>query len=487
VSAGQRALAPQVREERLGCRSFDLLRDELAARACERVLLARVTAAELLAGRTVWWINSTSRGGGVAELIRAMAPYWCGSGIAARWLVMEAPAAYFRLTKRIHNLLHGAPARRLEIRDLALFERVSRVVGAQVADLLAPGDVVILEDPQTAGLVQVLRRAGAVVVWRCQVGADRPSEPVEHAWRFLLPFVADADAFVFTRREYIPPGLDRTRTILLAPAIDPVSPKNEMLEPAVAGAILARCGLVYGREHGRLVRVATAAGMVIDVHRRARIVREGAPPRLEKERLVVALARWDRLKDPIGIIHGFTGHVRAAGARLIVAGPATRAVSDDPEGSAVLREVQSAWRALPRSQRRRVDLAALPMADLEENALIVNALQRRAAVIVKKSVQEGFGLGVTEGMWKARPVIATRVGGHQDQIEYGRTGLLIDDPFDLQAFGAAVDDVLAAPAEALTRAAAGREHVRTRFLADRPFVEWTKALSKILAVAGSGR
>jgi trehalose synthase len=127
------------------------------------------------------------------------------------------------------------------------------------------------------------------------------------------------------------------------------------------------------------------------------------------------------------------------------------------------------------------------MADLEENALIVNALQRRAAVIVKKSVQEGFGLGVTEGMWKARPVIATRVGGHQDQIEHGRTGLLIDDPFDLQAFGAALDDVLGAPAEAPTRAAAGREHVRTRFLADRPFVEWTKALSKILAVAGSGR
>lgn len=354
MSAGQRALAPQVREERLACRSFDLLRDELGARAWERLRFARVTAAELLAGRTVWWINSTSRG--VAELIRAMAPYWCGSGVAARWLVMEAPVAYFRLTKRIHNLLHGAPARRLEIRDLILFGRVSRVVGAQLADLVAPGDVVILEDPHTAGLVQVLRRAGAVVVWRCHVGADRSSEPVEQAWRFLLPFVADADGFVFTRREYIPPGLDRARTILLAPAIDPVSPKNEILAPVVAGAILARCGLAYGREHGRSVRVATAAGRVIDVYRRARIVREGALPRLEKERLVVALARWDRLKDPIGIIRGFTERVRAAGVRLIVAGPATRAVSDDHEGTAVLREVQAAWRALPRSQRRRVDL-----------------------------------------------------------------------------------------------------------------------------------
>ena len=123
------------------------------------------------------------------------------------------------------------------------------------------------------------------------------------------------------------------------------------------------------------------------------------------------------------------------------------------------------------------------MADFDENALIVNALQRQAAVIVKKSLQEGFGLGVTEGMWKARPVVATRVGGHQDRIEHRRTGLLVDDPSDLTAFGAAIAELLANPGGALTMATAARERARERFLADRHFIEWTSALRGALGQA----
>jgi trehalose synthase len=121
------------------------------------------------------------------------------------------------------------------------------------------------------------------------------------------------------------------------------------------------------------------------------------------------------------------------------------------------------------------------MADLDENALIVNALQRQAAVIVKKSLQEGFGLGVTEGLWKARPVVASRVGGHQDQIDHRGTGLLVDDPSDLVAFGAAISELLANPAEALELAGAGRERVRARFLADQHFLGWMRVLTGLLS------
>jgi len=119
------------------------------------------------------------------------------------------------------------------------------------------------------------------------------------------------------------------------------------------------------------------------------------------------------------------------------------------------------------------------MADLEANALIVNALQREASIVVKKSLQEGFGLGVTEGMWKAKPVVATRVGGHQDQIEHGRSGLLVDDPADLPAFASAIDELLADPLLGRELGAAGRERVRARYLADRHFVSWMEVLRRL--------
>ena len=238
------------------------------------------------------------------------------------------------------------------------------------------------------------------------------SPPVEAAWSFLLPYVEEADAFVFTRRAFVPDGLPAERVKLLSPAIDPRSAKNRPLAPSAARVLLDRWNLA---------------------------------PVGPEDRLIVALGRWDRLKDPIGILHAFADHVEDPRAFLVLAGPEVGVVADDPEAAHVLTEVNLAWRSLAPPRRERVQVAALPMADLEENALVVNALQREAAVIVKKSLQEGFGLGVTEGMWKAKPVVATRVGGHRDQIEHGRSGLLVDDPADLRAFAAAVDELLADP------------------------------------------
>ena len=432
----------------LGSRPFARLRADLAPEAWPRLVRACEEGRALLEGRTVWSISSTAFGGGVAEMQRTLLPYWRAAGIDARWLVLTGTEDYFRLTKRLHNLLHGRAVPLPGLGDRELFDRVGRSAAAEAAARVAPGDVVVLQDPQTAALVGPLRRAGASVVWRCHVGADTMSEPVEAAWRFLLPTIEDADAFVFTRRAFVPDALPAQRVRLLSPAIDPRSEKNRPLSPGAARELLDRWQLA---------------------------------PVGPEDRLVLALARWDRLKDPIGILRAFARHVEDPRAFLVLAGPEAGLVADDPEAAHVFADVDAAWRRLPPHRRERVQVAALPMTDLVENALVVNALQREAAVIVKKSLQEGFGLGVTEGMWKAKPVVATRVGGHRDQIEHGRSGLLVGDPTDLPAFAAAVDRLLADPVLGLELGAAGREQVRARYLADRHFVSWIDVLRRLPA------
>ena len=197
-------------------RPFARIREDLAPGAWPRLEQACEEGRALLDGRTVWSINSTALGGGVAEMQRTLVPYWRAASIDARWLVMNAPRDFFRFTKRVHNLLHGRAVPRPGLRDRALFDRAGQEVAAEAVALVAPGDVVVLQDPQTAALVAPLRRAGARVVWRCHVGADTVTAPVEAAWRFLLPYVEDADAFVFTRRAFVPEGLPAERDAALA-------------------------------------------------------------------------------------------------------------------------------------------------------------------------------------------------------------------------------------------------------------------------------
>ncbi len=479
----QRDEAPALAEVPLGARPFELLIDDLDAAAWEQLAAARDAARDILGSRTVWNINSTPRGGGVAEMLNTLLPYWRGSRLDVRWLVIQGSPAYFRLTKRIHNMLHGrSQTRTLSLRDRSFYERISRIAGAEAAALISPGDVVVLHDPQTAGLAPILRRAGAVVLWRCHVGAERISDPVAEAWSFLLPFVEHADTCVFTRAAFVPPGLEGVRVRLLAPAIDPRSPKNQALPPLAVEAILHHCGLARS-PNGRGVEARTvrlAWGGTAAVNRRCGIMRHSHRPKLGEDRLVVALQRWDRLKDPGGIMRGFGQYVDDPAARLIVAGPAPAAVADDPEAARVLSETRAAWTALPALQRARIDVAVLPMVDFAENALIVNALQRSSAVVVKKSFEEGFGLGVTEALWKRRPVVASAVGGHRDQIEPGRSGVLVEDPDDLAAFGAGVSELLAEPDEALTMALTGHRHVRQHFLVDRHFVDWMELFAETL-------
>jgi trehalose synthase len=345
--------------------------------------------------------------------------------------------------------------------------------------LVAPGDIVVLHDPQTAGLIPPLSAAGHTVVWRCHVGLDMPNDLAREAWRFLIPFVEQASAYVFSREAFAWEGLDEKKMTVIAPSIDAFSPKNQDMDTDTVQAILATTGLSGGEAQAR--PVFTKLDGTEGVVGRPTEWRDGGSPPAADDRVVVQVSRWDRLKDPVGVIQGFADFVAPRSeAHLIVAGPAVAAVSDDPEGAEVLEEAYRAWEALDDAIRPRVHLACIPMDDGDENAAIVNALQQRADVIVQKSLAEGFGLTVAEGMWKGRPVVASRIGGIQDQITDGETGILIDDPADLESYGDAVHRLLDDPDLAARMGTSAKERVRHEFLGPRHLIQYVDLLGSLL-------
>jgi len=193
------------------------------------------------------------------------------------------------------------------------------------------------------------------------------------------------------------------------------------------------------------------------------------------------VSRWDRLKDMSGVLEGFARRADALGnAQLALVGPNVAGVHDDPEGAEVFEACIRQWRALPHAVRRRVQLVCLPMSDRDENAAIVNALQRHAAVVVQKSLEEGFGLTVAEAMWKGRPVVGSAVGGIQDQLEDGRSGLLVADPRDLEAFGDALVRIFSDPALASRLGEAAHLRARTQFLGSRHLLQYAELFSLLL-------
>ena len=454
----------------------DLFREVVDPLSFRELLVAMVRSRSTLQGRVIWNVNSTARGGGVAEILQSLVAYARGAGLDTRWSVVQGNPAFFRITKRIHNQIQGFPGDGGPLGGAEHDEYEESLAPALRALLLIvhPEDVVILHDPQTAGLIPGLKGLGARLIWRCHVGVDDPNETAARAWEFLVPYVERADAYVFSRASFIWRGLDRARATVIPPSIDPFTPKNEDLSRARGASILIQAGLLSG--YSAELPIFLRSGFRTDfVAGRADVV-ETAPPPL-RSRLVVQVSRWDRLKDPIGVMNGFANHVDAPeDVHLVLAGPQTGAVSDDPEATAVLDEAAAMWKGLPERVRRRIHLASLPMDDPEENGAIVNALQRRAEVVVQKSVAEGFGLTVAEAMWKARPVVASNVGGIGDQVEHERTGLLLDDPSDLQAFGRHVSRLLSRPDEAAAMGAAGREAVRRHFLSHRHLIQYADLL-----------
>jgi trehalose synthase len=443
------------------------------------VFQARVEPSRLmLEGRRVWHINSTAAGGGVAEMLRSLLAYARGAGVDVRWMVIQGDEEFFRITKRLHNHLHGVDGDggSLDAEQADHYERTEERNASELAELVKPGDIVYLHDPQTAGMVEAMERAGALVIWRCHIGLDNPNDTARRAWEFLRAHIEPAHAWVFSRQAFAWDGLDPDRIAVIPPSIDAFSAKNQDMAPEAVGAILAQIGLSGGPAPGDPVFIRQDGST--DYVRRAATIDQDAPLPADV-RVAAQVSRWDRLKDPVGVLEGFAEHVDAPGSHLVLVGPDVEAVADDPEGAEVLAQVREAWAGLDPETHAQVHLVSLPMEDREENAAMVNAIQRRADVIIQKSLAEGFGLTATEGMWKGKPVVTSRIGGLQEQVLDGKTGLLVE-PRDLAGFGAAVTRLLRDPIASERMGEEAREHVRREYLGARHLVQYADLLADMI-------
>lgn len=443
-------------------------------------------AARQLHGRVIWNVNSTAKGGGVVEMLRPLLGYCRGAGVDARWAVISGQPDFFGVTKRIHNRLHGFAGDGGPLGDVEreIYERTLRASADALVELVHAEDIVILHDPQTAGLAAAVRSTGATVMWRCHVGLDVANAHARDAWEFLRGYVSDAHMFIFSRAGFAWEGLPRDRVAVIRPSIDAFAPKNAEQSREQSLAIMATAGIL-AHDVNSYPMFMRSDGTPGRVERRAEMLEE--EPLTADVPVVVQVSRWDQLKDPVGVLGAFARHVARRGeAHLMLVGPSTAAVADDPEGAQVLDEVRSAWHDLPAAVRRRVHLCSLPMEDVEENAAIVNALQRHASVVVQKSLAEGFGLTVAEAMWKQRPVVASRIGGIRDQIEHGRSGVLLSDPRNLEQAGAAVTELLVDGDRARQIGIAAQQRVQQQFLGPHHLGRYFEVMHRVAAQRRAG-
>jgi trehalose synthase len=297
-----------------------------------------------------------------------------------------------------------------------------------------------------------------------------------------MPYLGGARRLVFSRKDYVPQQLADTQLSIIPPTIDPFSAKNQDLSETAVRAILGYAGIVdvdapdgdrtFSREDGSPGRV----------DRCAEIIQMGPTPRADTP-LVVQVSRWDRLKDHLGVMRGFARVLSPNApnqAECLLVGPDPRAVADDPEGVEVFEELLHHWRALPDPCQRRIHLVNLPMEDVEENGAIVNAIQRHATVVVQKSLREGFGLTLTEAMWKGRAVLASAIGGLQDQIVDGVSGILLKDPTDLATFSDQLGRLLQDGELRKRLGLAAEERVRAQFLGMHSLLRYAEVVAAVL-------
>ena len=360
-----------------------------------------------LAGRKVLHINSTAVGGGVAEILNRMLPLLADLGVESRWEVIKGGEAFYAVTKKIHNALHGG-AEDLNEQEYEAFMDAQE---ENLKTLSLDADIVFVHDPQPLGLVKARKALANRWVWRCHVDVSRPHPGV---WNFLRTYVEQYDKSVFSA-----PAFSQRLSIpqvLICPSIDPLSEKNRDMTPEEIDAVMRRLEIPLDKP------------------------------------LVTQVSRFDRLKDPLGVIRAFRQVQKYQDARLLLVGGAA---DDDPEGAQVFLEAKEAAGNDP-------DILTLllpPTSHIE-----INAIQRASTIILQKSLKEGFGLTITEALWKGKPVIAGAVGGIPLQVTHKYSGILTHS-----VEGAAywLKQLLQDPAYAKKLGENGREHVRQNFLLTR--------------------
>jgi trehalose synthase len=359
---------------------------------------------EKLKSKVVQHINSTPVGGGVAEILNCMVPLLKELGVDTRWDVIKGGEQFFGVTKKFHNALHGR-AEEITQRDFEIFMETSR---ENIANVNTYGDIVFVHDPQPIALIR--KKAANKWLWRCHVDVSNPNERV---WGFLMDFIVQYDSAVFSA-----PAFSRKlaiRQFLISPSIDPLSDKNKELPQEIINSVLRKYN-----------------------------IKKDKP-------IITQISRFDRLKDPIGVIEAYLQVKKYINCQLILAGGTAE---DDPEGLEVLEEVKEKAKS-----DQDIHILLLPHNDIE-----VNALQRASDVIVQKSLKEGFGLTVAEALWKAKPVVASNVGGIPLQIKHKYSGLLCHS---IQGAAFAIKQMLNSQEYAQKLGENGREHIRNNFLLTR--------------------
>ncbi|MDD4900055.1 MAG: glycosyltransferase [Candidatus Omnitrophica bacterium] len=357
-----------------------------------------------LKNRIIQNINSTPVGGGVAEILNRMVPMLGELGLDAKWDVIKGGEQFFNVTKKFHNALHGRQEE-LTQRDFDIFMETSR---ENIKDVNIYGDIVFIHDPQPIALIE--KKANNKWIWRCHIDVSNPNEKV---WGFLMDFITKYDSAVFSA-----PAFSRKlpiRQFLIAPSIDPLSDKNKELPPETINAVLEKYG-----------------------------IKKDKP-------IITQISRFDRLKDPVGVISAYLQVKKYINCQLILGGGTA---IDDPEGQQVFDEVREMAKA-----DKDIHILLLPQNDIE-----VNALQRASDVIVQKSIREGFGLTVAEALWKAKPVVASSVGGIPLQIKHKYSGLLCHS---IEGASFSIKQLLSSPEYAKKLGENGREHIKNNFLITR--------------------
>jgi trehalose synthase len=391
--------------------------------------LARIRElAAPLKGARVLHVNATAYGGGVAELLATHVPLLRDLGIEAEWQVIHGSDEFFAVTKTVHNALQGATVEWTAAMERIYLERVL----ANALQLEGDWDFVVIHDPQPAAMREYARARGVAPastkwIWRCHIDLTDANEQV---FEFFRPFIEEYDASVWTMQQFVPSSLRMDRTVFAPPCIDPLSVKNlELAKPFVDEIV---------KQYG---------------------VRPSDP-------LIVQVSRFDPWKDPIGVIEAYRiVQDEFPNAQLVLAGSMA---TDDPEGFHYWELANDA-----RAGDERVHL----LSNIQQVGNVqINAFQTAADVVMQKSVREGFGLTVSEGLWKGRPVVGGRCGGITLQIDDGVDGYLVDS-VDSAAKRAA--DLLRDPARATAMGISGREHVRRNFLSTRELEDWLRLLGEL--------
>jgi trehalose synthase len=411
-----------------------------------------------LGHRKVWMVNSTARGGGVAEMLPKMVSLMRELGVATEWVTMgSSQPEFFRLTKRIHNLIHGKGHPELTNDDRELYEAVSRENAEEMKGRIGPDDILVVHDPQTVGMGAILSsELGIPTIFRSHIGLDEVVPQTEEAWNFLRPYAEACSYSVFSASEYIPRFLIG-RSGVIHPAIDPMSAKNKELTVHQVAGILSSARL-DAVEHPVVMPAFPETAKRLGADGEFTDISNSGGIGLLFRPVVTQISRWDRLKGFKPLIEAFVRlknlgasgsykddehhHRRLEIVRLLLVGPDPAAIQDDPEAQEVLAELVDTYRGLAPKHQKDIALICLPMGSVESNALMVNALQRCSAIVVQNSIREGFGLTVTEGMWKRTAVLGSRACGIRKQIRDGIDGRLVSDPEDTERIAVLLDSML---------------------------------------------